>query len=703
MRTRYLLTTVRRISLTLALAPTIALAQGAQFAEGASNGTDRFRWMESDSGGRTSVWIAGQDSAARRFMATAPGRAVLRSTLTMRLMRRVFSPPFRRGALEFFSVRHGTGPGAQREWRARPAGMTDTGRTLIGSTEVRGAQSFTPSPDGSQIAVIRAAVGSNWGQLSLVRSGDGQERVAALAGLYRSQGGLAWWRGGSSILAVQSDNAQNGVPVRHRVVDFNPQTGRTTTVAGPFADDASVQVAVAADAAGSAVVVVRRPDQSTDAIQVIGPGGKASRATVEGVPAGTITIGGIDGQLAYFIHWGNGAERGAVAAVPVAEAAPRWRVIIPQDSQPISTWPGVGLALTLPGLLVTRLDEDGTHRPMVYARDGSGARAIDFPYRGALWSGFVAEPWSSSVRFQLSGLTDPGSVHELDLATGAHTVLRFGVEHTPPESVVVERRWIEARDGTSLPLDVVRLPDTPLDGSAPIAVYGYGFGAWMAAPWFQPMMAEWVARGGVWAVAGLRGDGVGGEVWHRAGIRRNKRTGVHDFLDVITDLQRSGIARPDRTIANGSSAGAPLVAAAVLTAPQQFAAAILDYGVFDMLRYHLHGHGAQWEAEFGVASDTADVAVLQRWSPLVLAESAACGPWFILSPGELDRTAPMWHSAKLAATLTARETCRERTLLRVTWGAGHNAGNTSADAIATWVDQLSALRRLLPEGTLRWP
>jgi prolyl oligopeptidase len=115
-----------------------------------------------------------------------------------------------------------------------------------------------------------------------------------------------------------------------------------------------------------------------------------------------------------------------------------------------------------------------------------------------------------------------------------------------------------------------------------------------------------------------------------------------------------------------------------------------------MLRYDRYSHARHWQSDYGTASDREDFEVLRRYSPYHTIHPGRCYPAILAAPGELDQTAPPFHSYKLIAALQhAGSSCGRPALVRVTWEAGHSAGATVTAAIETWTDELGFLDRVL--------
>lgn len=180
---------------------------------------------------------------------------------------------------------------------------------------------------------------------------------------------------------------------------------------------------------------------------------------------------------------------------------------------------------------------------------GRPLRTLELPRLGPIWSGFqpAAGQDETETFYSLSGLTDPGSIYRLDLETGRSTLFaRPDLDHDPDE-FVTRQVFYAGRDGTRIPMVLVHRRDMERDGQAPLIIYGYGFGAWSAAPWFQPHLVPWLRTGGIWALPNIRGGGEYGETWHRAGSGRHKQTAVDDYIAAAEWLIDQGYTAPERT------------------------------------------------------------------------------------------------------------------------------------------------------------
>jgi prolyl oligopeptidase len=665
---------------------------------------DPYRHLERDSRA-TQEWVRAQDRRSRARFQRAPDRERIREGILRIAARPVILPPLRRGASEFFGVRSHSGPDATNDVMVRPRGSAGPGRAALTGGAGRGRR-FFPSPDGRLLAYTVQLDGSLRSAINVIDVGTGLKAHDAVVQVHRTQEGLVWAPDGSGFFYQHTPvSGTGGGAVAPSMVRFHRlRPAAEESVFTPPADAGPSTVRIGLHP-GATVLTILLTDNATSHDRIFladaaRPGAAAREVTS---PTGSYAYAGEVNGAVYF-HTTAGAGRGAVVRLDDALGQPRWRTVVSETDEVINTWPGVGANVLGGRLLVAYGSSAARLRPRIYDADGRFEREVTLPVRGSVWSGFVGSAQSDTAFFQVSSLADPGSVHQLIVSTGQSSPVTFGDAMAGTPDLVTEHAEVIAADGARIPVDLVYRRDTPRDGSAALVLYGYGFGGWVPAPYFHPGMAQWVLDGGIWAVTAPRGDGVHGEEWRWAGAKRNKQVGIDDYVTVSRWLSREKYTSPDRLVANGSSAGGPLVGAAVLQAPEAFGAAILDYPVLDMVRYEQFGYAGQWRSDFGTASDAGDFAVLHRVSPYHRALAGSCHPPILVAPGELDQTAPPHHAYKYVAALQEQTPAHCRSApayLRVSWGAGHNAGPTVSDQVETFSDQLAFLSQVLPKARRR--
>ena len=180
----------------------------------------------------------------------------------------------------------------------------------------------------------------------------------------------------------------------------------------------------------------------------------------------------------------------------------------------------------------------------------------------------------------------------------------------------VEQHEAVSADGTRVPYFLVAREDVDLDGENPTLLYGYGgFEVALTPSYNEVTGAAWLERGGVYALANIRGGGEFGPAWHRAAQRENRQRAFDDFVAVAEDLVARGVTSPDHLGIQGGSNGGLLVGAAMTQRPDLFDAVVVSVPLLDMKRYHTLLAGASWMAEYGDPDDPDDWAFIRAYSP----------------------------------------------------------------------------------------
>lgn len=229
---------------------------------------------------------------------------------------------------------------------------------------------------------------------------------------------------------------------------------------------------------------------------------------------------------------------------------------------------------------------------------------------------------------------------------------------------------------------VVSRRGLPLDGDNPTLLYGYGAGGFSTLPEYDPPLLAWLERGGVYAVANIRGGGEYGKAWQDAAAREKRQVGFDDFIAAAEWLIASRVTSPKRLGISGASAGGLLVAAVALQRPDLFGAVVPIVGVFDMLRFPLFGQGAGWQGDIGSPAVANEFRALLAYSPVHNTRPGIRYPATLVLTGDHDvRVAPL-HSYKFVAALQAAQGGDAPILLHVDTDSGHGGGSTVPQFVA---------------------
>jgi prolyl oligopeptidase len=261
----------------------------------------------------------------------------------------------------------------------------------------------------------------------------------------------------------------------------------------------------------------------------------------------------------------------------------------------------------------------------------------------------------------------------------------------------VVREFAISKDGTRVPVNIIRRKGTKLDGTNATLLYGYGGYRISEKPEFLGSFGRvWLDQGGVYAVASIRGGAEYGEEWHKAGNLTRKQNVFDDFTASAELLIRLKYCLPEHLAIMGGSNGGLLMGAALTQRPDLFRAVVSFVGIYDMLRVELDPNGAFNVTEFGTVRNPEQFKALYAYSPYHHVKDGAAYPAILFLTGENDHRVNPMQSRKMTARLQAASGSSKPVLLRTSSSSGHGFGTAlderieeNADLIAFLMDQLA--------------
>ena len=303
---------------------------------------------------------------------------------------------------------------------------------------------------------------------------------------------------------------------------------------------------------------------------------------------------------------------------------------------------------------------------------------------------------SGDVLFANVSFVEPKGWYRFNPKTGVTT--RQKISTTSPvklSGVTVLREMAMSKDGTAVPMNIL-LPKGKASGaSLPFVVTGYGGYNVNIEPSFQALRSLFLDRGVGVAVVNLRGGGEFGEAWHRAGSLEHKQHVFDDFIAAVEHLIARKHAAAGKVAITGRSNGGLLMGAVVTQRPELFAAVTSLVGYYDMLRIELEPNGAFNTTEYGTVKDPAQFRALHAYSPYHRVQDGTAYPPALLMVGANDVTVAPWHSRKMIARLQAASSSTAPLLLVTTFDAGHGAGNSIDQEVASQTDAASFMLHAL--------
>ena len=257
--------------------------------------------------------------------------------------------------------------------------------------------------------------------------------------------------------------------------------------------------------------------------------------------------------------------------------------------------------------------------------------------------------------------------------------------------VEVVRETCVSKDGTKVPMSVLRKREAKRDGSGHALLTGYGGFGVTLKPRMRATHRVWLDSGGVVAEANLRGGGERGETWHRAGNLTNKQNVFDDFAACAKALVELGYTKPERLAISGRSNGGLLMGASLVQHPELFRVAVSAVGIYDMLRTELSPNGAFNVTEYGTVKDEAQYRALRAYSPLHNVKDGTAYPAVLFMTGANDPRVDPYQSRKMTARLQAATSSDRPILLRASADTGHGMGTPLDAEIEEVTDMLTFL------------
>jgi prolyl oligopeptidase len=366
-------------------------------------------------------------------------------------------------------------------------------------------------------------------------------------------------------------------------------------------------------------------------------------------------------------------------------AIDNWREVVPESDAVLEGSSLVG------GKLAIRFTQNVVPHVKLLETSGKFVREIPLPALGSV-SGINGQWDSNEAFFSFNSYHIPSTIYRYDVATGKQTVwseLKVPIDSSKYE---VKQVWYTSKDGTKIPMFLAHAKNLKLDGKNPALLTGYGGFNLNQGPGFSAFAAAWMANGGVYAVANLRGGGEFGEAWHHAGMLDKKQNVFDDFIAAAEWLIQNKYTSPARLAIRGGSNGGLLVGAALTQRPDLYAAVICSYPLLDMVRYQRFLVAKYWVPEYGSSENAEQFKYIYAYSPYHHVEAGTKYPSVLFITGDSDtRVAPL-HARKMTALLQASTGGSDRPiLLHYDTAAGHSGGTPAGKQIENTTDELSYL------------
>ncbi|MBV2149389.1 prolyl oligopeptidase family serine peptidase [Sphingobium sp. AS12] len=655
---------------------------------------DPYRWLENDLRADPAVqdWVAEENALTRRYIDGLAGRAALKKRMQALLSHGRYTVPRKAGGRYFYGYNKGLQNQTPLYVRE---GLDGPQRLLIDPNDwakdgASALAEWTPSPDGRTLAFAVQEAGSDWRTLRLLDVDTGKVLDDRIEWVKFST--LAWDGRGEGFFysrypAPQGDTAfrsanENQQLFYHRVGTAQAQD--RLIYATPDRPKLSHTAQVTNDGRWLVISSFEGIDPRREVhVAALDGGPIKPRRLVKG-PVQDWRLIGSRGSTLYFIT-DDHAPRLRVVTLDAAEPRRKPQLVVAERADALA-----GGSLVGNRLILAYMTQAETIAELVEL-DGRKVGDVPLPGMGTA-AGFGGRDGDPETFFSFSGFTTPSSIYRFDTSTLQSQL--FAQPDLPfnPDEFGVEQISYVSKDGTRVPMTVIRkkaLADRAI--AAPTILYGYGGFNISLTPGYSATRLAWLEQGAVYAIANLRGGGEFGKAWHEAGRGPNKQNVFDDFIAAAEYLKANGYTTPDGLAIEGRSNGGLLVGAVVNQRPDLFAAALPAVGVMDMLRFDRFTAGRYWVDDYGSPGRAEDFPLLYGYSPYHNILSGKDYPAILVTTADTDDRVVPAHSFKYAAALQAADVGSRPRLLRVESRAGHGAGKPIDKLIDEYADSYAFL------------
>ncbi|MBO7074131.1 MAG: S9 family peptidase [Bacteroidales bacterium] len=649
---------------------------------------DPYRWLENDTSAATLAWVEAERALTDEYLSHIPLRETLKNRLTEIADYEKYGVPSKRFGKYFFSKNDGLQnqsvyyiqePDGEPEVLLDPNKLSDDGTVSLGGLSL--------SNDGKHLAYTIQRSGSDWVEIYVMDIATKELLPDHIE--WAKFTGADWYKDGFFYAAYDkpvegkefSNVNENHKIYYHKLGDSqdkdklfyeNPEQPRYFHGVSVTDDERYMFLYESGQGAGHTLWIRDMAD----------PNGKFVQIAFD-MDYNYSPIDIINGKM--YVMTNYNAPKGQLCVVDLSDlnkaAVDNWEVLIPEaNNVMVSAQMGAGK-------LIVTYDQDASNHAYVYELDGTLKHEIQFPTFGS--TGIVSRYEEPEIFYAFTSFTFPTTIYRYDIEQNRSIVFRAPNVDFTPEDYVTEQIFYTSKDGTRVPMFLTYKKGLKKDGKNPTLLYGYGGFNITLNPGFSVMRIPFLERGGVYAMANLRGGNEYGEEWHLAGTKLQKQNVFDDFIAAGEYLVDNKYTSPDYLAINGGSNGGLLVGACINQRPDLWRVAVPQVGVMDMLRYHLFTIGWNWASDYGTSADSKEMfEALYAYSPLHNIQSGkdVHYPAIMVTTADHDDRVVPAHSFKYAATLQAAETGDEPKIIRIDSKAGHGGGKPMAKVIEEQAD-----------------
>jgi len=637
---------------------------------------DPYRWLEDDHQVETKEWVLAENAITENYL----NRISFRDSLKFRMKTLwsfiTYGVPFRCGSSYFYYRNDGVSNQPvlfyMKNLNYVPFSYFDPNKISTDGTTA--LTQTVPSNNGKYVAFQVSESGSDWNVIRIREVQSMKSIPEVLQGIKFSN--IAWYKDGFYYSRYDQKSKMNAINENHKVYFHQLNTSQEQdrliwedkehpkrNFSASVTEDERFLVITGSESTSGNSVYFQDLNDSNSKITPIVPDFDND-----------FELLGNEGDELFF-HTNFKASRFKVIGISTKKKdKANWRDMISEQKEILKSaslgWKSI----------VAHYMKDASSK--LYVFDMKGAKAYELPLAGLGTVETISASKSDTLLFfSYTTFTSPSTVFRYDFKSAKMAVQFKSQLPYAEEEFETTQVFYTGKDGTKIPMFLVKKKGIKPNGQVPTLLFGYGGFNISKTPEFKAERLVFLESGGMLAVPNIRGGGEYGSDWHEAGTKLKKQNVFDDFIAAAEYLIKEGYTNPEKLAIGGRSNGGLLVGAAMTQRPELFKVALPAVGVMDMLRFQKFTIGWAWAGDYGSSDNADEFKALYKYSPLHnLKDGVKYPATFITTSDHDDRVVP-GHSFKFAARLQEANRGENPMLIRIDGSAGHGTGKPTSKLI----------------------
>ena len=648
--------------------------------------SDPYRWLEDDNSAETTAWVEAQNKITFNYLENIPQKDNIKNRLTEIWDYEKVSAPFKRGGKYYYYKNKGLQDqsvlysveklGETEKIVLDPNTFSEDGTIALSGTYFNG--------EGNLLGYAKSKGGSDWKDFYIHNLNTGKDLEDHLEWIKFS--GMSWAGDGFYYSRFpqpegggELDDTNENASVYYHRLGTNQEEDRLI-----YSDPENPRISnyISTTYDENYLILYRTKGTNGTALYMghINEIAQQFHPVIDNFEYDHSIAGNIGST--FYLHTNYNAKNWRLVKFEYNDPDPEnWIDVIPESNHPLNS-----ISIVDSKLLV-KYSQDVSSKLYVYNLEGKMETEVTLPTMGTAY-GFGGEPEDTEVFYTFTSFAYPTTVFRYDIRNNISVLYSKSKIDIDFSKYETKQLFYSSKDGTQIPMFITHKKEIIYDGTAPTLLYAYGGFNISINPHFSISRMILIERGGIYAVANIRGGGEYGENWHENGMLTKKQNVFDDFIAAADYLVGENYTSREKLAIQGGSNGGLLIGAVINQRPNLCAVALPAVGVMDMLRYHKFTIGWAWATEFGDPEETNELfQYIYSYSPLHNIRKQGNYPAVMITTADHDDRVVPAHSFKYAATLQAMNMENKNPLLiRIETDAGHGAGMPTSKRIQKSAD-----------------